>query len=694
VWQWNCNNPERHGVRSLFFYYRIKVTFPPKCNDKICFFARGHDEYGHVCISSDYIQYTAVAQLRDLCDSPIKNRNIPTACFVDIDEYVVPYAELKCAKPGTSFPYWIIGEFYVGAQNVWACIMNINESDSVHAVYRADSWHIWQWLWGDTLTGTKQITFSVPYSRDASFSICVGQVEFCVDDVIFQDTLSIDGYYPEYTACYPDGDYMRFGASVSIDLSYQNWPTNCEQFGCTIDAYKDDSLLVSTKTDSIVPDHFYTKFYDSEYMIHGFQEVNIPIDWLGKVYGYAPGPRPVGPTDPLITLRILHAFRADSIRFQSPPPDTIYPGDTLMTVANPYPMLSENRRIKYLWNMTPTGVGRYKYGTNFPSIYRNNPFIAENPGACQLYYIVEDTASSTHYADTSAYLPIQVMGPRIVITAPANLDKVTFDSSATGILSITATGTVNPLPAYQDSLIWSITPIAGCSLLVSPPDARGQTVDFTFRHLPSDNDEFGNKYIKASLPRWNLAESVLVQVFFTKYASNHPLASHPEWPNWYYYWRYTPAMVVAPQEFGGDSCLAGRAGYYDAPRLESKFHICDSAATISYSYCDSTNWDGIDLFAATERHENEHYVDMWTFWPNGYNQAADMDPPVYPDTIYGDLVPDTLEGTYLYPNFNRFLKDSDNDGYIDFEDLGYDQECTWIKGTADSVDWANPGHQY
>jgi len=110
--------------------------------------------------------------------------------------------------------------------------------------------------------------------------------------------------------------------------------------------------------------------------------------------------------------------------------------------------------------------------------------------------------------------------------------------------------------------------------------------------------------------------------------------------------------------------------------------------------------EGIDLFAITERHEGQHLLDWWTFWPvpPGYIQSADMDPrdpnagPKWPPV--GDYVTDNLEGTSQYPDFDPTKQDSDQDGYYDFDDLGYDAECSWTNGNADTADWANPGKQY
>jgi len=112
-------------------------------------------------------------------------------------------------------------------------------------------------------------------------------------------------------------------------------------------------------------------------------------------------------------------------------------------------------------------------------------------------------------------------------------------------------------------------------------------------------------------------------------------------------------------------------------------------------------YDGIDLFAVTVRHENGHFADYDTMWvmPHGrYVPALDNDPNPNPNpgTLNGDLVPDALEGFgKKYPQFDPQLWDSDLDNHVDFEDLGYDRECSqWTKTLGDTADWSNPGRQY
>ena len=233
------------------------------------------------------------------------------------------------------------------------------------------------------------------------------------------------------------------------------------------------------------------------------------------------------------------------------------------------------------------------------------------------------------------------------------------------------------------------------------PEQSPDTVNFEFTTLPADHAEFAKKkWVYASLPAWNVKDSARVKVFFSKYALNHsgPTYSQHE-PNWYYYWKQTNAAVLLPQHYGHPRCTPRTAGLY--PPGDIRFYICDAAAGSAPDNCGSPDpVDGIDLFAVTERHEGQHRTDWWNFWPApiGYIQSADMDPPdpnAGPDwPPVGDWVPDYLEGTLQYPLFRSTAQDSNGDGHFDFDDLGYDAECPWIIGHADTADWSNPGHQY
>lgn len=243
-----------------------------------------------------------------------------------------------------------------------------------------------------------------------------------------------------------------------------------------------------------------------------------------------------------------------------------------------------------------------------------------------------------------------------------------------------------PHSAYEDSIVWSITPIIGSNLTYMPPTKKGRTMKFTYSKLPSLNSQFGNKYIKASLAQFNVAESVLVEIFFAKYASNHPSGGIGTPPNWYYYWKQTIASH-GNHVYGGPLCIPHRTGYYQDG--SSSFHICASASGKEDVQCSSDSADGIDLFAISCIHENQHQLDYGNWWAphGGWDSSMDRDQGI------GDWVPDHLEPSPGMP-YSPDSIDTDGDSLIDSEDHAYDRECDWTKHFADSLDWSNPGHQF
>ena len=407
--QWDCNNPERHGSRSLFFTFTFKVSFPPKCEDTLCFWAADYPDSGHVCFTSNLVAYSSTAQLRDACNQEIRNRGVSTLCFADIDELVKPFAILRRDNSGVTFPWSIIGHFYVDNVQTWACQLYLSSSDSTSATYQADSWHIWQWFDGDTLNDFKDVTFSIPYGRTSAYNICGGKAEITIGEINFLDTLSINNIYGQYAICIPSDEFLELGTCVSIDNHYEYWPPECINLGCKIEAYCEDTLLTTSSAADMSYPSFNTDFESSQYQSCGFKDITLPITWKASVSGgsEAPTVRFSEPDD--MTLRIFHGFRADSIKMdqQHPvPPADLGVGDTLYTEFNPFPSLIQNCRIKYTPCIIGRRVGHFKYGSFSPSIYRRNPFIADSIGNCQIYYIVTDTVSG--YCDTSAYKLIEV----------------------------------------------------------------------------------------------------------------------------------------------------------------------------------------------------------------------------------------------------------------------------------------------
>jgi hypothetical protein len=292
--------------------------------------------------------------------------------------------------------------------------------------------------------------------------------------------------------------------------------------------------------------------------------------------------------------------------------------------------------------------------------------------------------------------------------------KFTFDTTSTGVLACTAYAAT--VPAFlKDSLEWSITPILGSNLTTIPSPPKGDTIIFRFENLPDSNNQFGVKYIAASLVNYDARDSAMVKTFYEKTATNHPGGITP---NWYYYWSQTDANILG-NIYGGffydpnggmHGCGVSdtRAWYYFAPdssQYDPYFHVCDLAADTqqvrgAYPHIDSIFLNGIDAFAISSIHENQHRTDLHNWW--GFP----------PDTTYLDTdlddIPDHIESTICYdpqnPNVccDSLNYDSDGDGQWDSEDHALDAEwgncviCSglWIDSSADDEDWSKQGHQY
>ena len=73
------------------------------------------------------------------------------------------------------------------------------------------------------------------------------------------------------------------------------------------------------------------------------------------------------------------------------------------------------KRIRYAWKVVPSNAGHYRYGAGYPLVYRNNQFIADRAGDCQIFYAIIDTVNG--YADTSVYKTVHVKA-KLVIDKP------------------------------------------------------------------------------------------------------------------------------------------------------------------------------------------------------------------------------------------------------------------------------------
>jgi hypothetical protein len=109
-----------------------------------------------------------------------------------------------------------------------------------------------------------------------------------------------------------------------------------------------------------------------------------------------------------------------------------------------------------------------------------------------------------------------------------------------------------------------------------------------------------------------------------------------------------------------------------------------------HGYDTNSIFDGIDCYAYVWRHEARHLNVMRTYWPNG--------PRLLPRPGDGDRddLPDYLEPLCTLEEGGPFvvgIEDTNGNDEPDGHDYVYWTAARWTIGSANSQDWACPGHQ-
>jgi len=678
---WVCGNPIWIVGVSMSFGYHFQVYFPPGCKGEVCISIKGHPEYGEICIEDSEILLD-IDLLNQCKNSVVDNR------FIDIEKELIFSATVGSKDENFSFPDALSGEAYSNGGSEPIFMIRSGNIEYISEYYSL-TYHSAEPFTPREIIDERQfgkLYFEVLFGRSAHTHVFVQEVDrFKVDEILFEDDIPIpDNPNGVFEACFPFNSYIMFG--VRIENLKHSWPPDdCQEWVGTLNGYIDDQLQYSSN-GAIAQDEFIIEpevsFYQLPDGTPGSAE-DLWFEWKLKVNG--------GPERDIMTndthIRIYNGFRANEIVFNNLPDDnTIRCGEELYVNANPYPNLQESPQIRYYWYweyVSPEGDGRASFSPA-SSQQKNSEFIAREPGDYNLYYRITES-----YSGDDAISPMSLVHvePKLEIIAPLIYSQHTYSAGNPGELTIDFIGQATP-SSLNDQIEWSMQAI-GSSNLITPPESRiGPDVTFMYQNLPPWNDDFGKKWIIASLPEYNVADTVNILIFYDKYANNHT-GLLPNAPNWYYYWKQTPA-THGVSRYGGD-CTGGN-GYYLFG--ESWFHICPHAAESDQVPCSGQTVDGIDLFAVTCRHEEQHRLDYWNLWQyphGGYIPGLDLDPDPPPGDPLGDWLPDADEPGL---GFDPMKWDTDGDNYKDFEDRGFDRECDWTPGDADDYDWANPGHQY
>jgi len=265
---------------------------------------------------------------------------------------------------------------------------------------------------------------------------------------------------------------------------------------------------------------------------------------------------------------------------------------------------------------------------------------------------------------------------------PVTDNNFTFDSSKQGECNVKAMGTTH-IGSEDPKLEWGIGNILGSKLTSKPGNKKGPLITFTYKGLPKDNIWFGNQALTLAYPPLNATDTQIVQIFFSRDATNNPGKTDP---NWFYYWGQTTAGYGSPIY---DSTIT-QTGI--AWRNNSWVAILTITDKDSYTPPEGDNGgnqlNGIDNFAWTCRHEGRHVQTSSIWYPNGYNGAIDLDRDWMPDSLEAGL-----GGVNVGGPFDPTKKDTDGDSRRDDEDYTLHTQQRWTEGSADNEDWANPGHQ-
>ena len=273
---------------------------------------------------------------------------------------------------------------------------------------------------------------------------------------------------------------------------------------------------------------------------------------------------------------------------------------------------------------------------------------------------------------------------------------------------------------YADSVEWTIPEIEGSNRTFIPASTsltpKGRKLAVVYKGLPEDNNEFGPKTVKATLKvdSCRLEETREVQFFYPRDEKNNP---EGKYPNWFYYWKQTPAARPFGQNVRIEYQCAGiPAGKCKCDRrgVIGQYNPYYSGyKTINICNLKTNTWDSdtfwvqlpsvkrskpstlseqhflaytyIDTFAVDVMHEFTHFNNFHTFWPDGWKEDQDRDQDDIPDRLEPEMGFDPTKKQTYWQGF-------DLNG--DEEFLTLESTFDYQTGTFDEYDWAKPGKNW
>lgn len=274
-------------------------------------------------------------------------------------------------------------------------------------------------------------------------------------------------------------------------------------------------------------------------------------------------------------------------------------------------------------------------------------------------------------------------------------------------------------PEHADQIVWTIPDIDGATRKISPDPGsakpKGARLTVTYEGLPEDYREFGKRTITASVALDSCATKAErdVYFFYPRDARNNPGREHP---NWFYFWRQTPAarpFGYVDVRFGGteyDLCDGEhQMAAYKPAHLFKAIHICDLTEKLGGDFTVTlpkvsrddlstlltmqyVSYSHIDTFAVLVIHEFTHFNNFHTWWEHktpAQREEEDKDGDGIPDRLERDMGFDPEEfQTHWYhdEDFRNINGDE--------EFLAYESTYSYQVGTHDAHDWGKPGKNW
>jgi hypothetical protein len=206
-------------------------------------------------------------------------------------------------------------------------------------------------------------------------------------------------------------------------------------------------------------------------------------------------------------------------------------------------------------------------------------------------------------------------------------------------------------------------------------------------NLPSSNSAFGQKTLTLTHPDLPGNDTKQIKIFFGRTFANNPGGTTP---NWYYYWKQTSAYIGA---VGYDGSSPHGHCLWDAPNYSAYVGSQDHDSYTPGSPGDNAGntLEGIDNFAWTCRHEWKHHINLSNWWgAGGHVPAQDGDGDGIKNDPYELNMTSADGGPFDITKYDTFPTDWLNN---DHERQTVVTQSHWGEGSADTEDWANPGHQ-